>query len=217
MTRWHFGLAVAGFVVAVEVLGHATLAGASQQERHPASIASVEPSRTAGVDAVVALLTAKMSETLIIKTIQNGGTVDPLTLADVVKLQQAGASERIIEAMMAGSSAGSATPTEPSRPVPAPAGAPRATPPTPAAVTDAEKPRRPSLFGRAAERLKTAAARSADKAVSNAEASIENAIEDASSAVDDTVENKLGSAEKKADAPAEKPTRKPSDGGTAGR
>ena len=218
MTHWHSRLAVVAFVLAVQVLGPATLVGASQQERRPAPIGSVEASQIAGVDAVVTLLKAKMSEALIIKTIQNGDTTYNLAPADVVKLQQAGASERIIEAMMAPSSATSATPVKPLLPLAAPAQAPDAAAPVPAAArTGEEKPKRPSLFERAAERLKTAAGRSADKAVTRAETSIEAAIDDASSAVDDAVDDKLGLGEEKTEATTKKVTGEPSEPGRARR
>ncbi len=53
-----------------------------------------------GVDAIVALVKGGMSEALVLQAIQREGKSYSLTTADMVKLQQAGASERIIEAMM---------------------------------------------------------------------------------------------------------------------
>ncbi|NOT45359.1 MAG: hypothetical protein HOP14_12220, partial [Acidobacteria bacterium] len=50
-----------------------------------------------GVDAVVALLDARMSESLILNVIQNSGETYALKPADLVRLQKAGATEQIIE------------------------------------------------------------------------------------------------------------------------
>jgi hypothetical protein len=212
MTRWNFRLVLVGAALAIQLLGHATLVAAGQRDTRPAPTGSVEASQAAGVDAVVTLLRAKMSEALILKTIQNGGAAYELAPADVVKLQQAGASERIIEAMMAPSSAAPAAPTPPSRPLAAPGRTPEAPASPPAAAsTDAEKPKRGSLFGRAAERLKAAAGRSADKALTSAEASVEKAIDGASSAVDEAVDDELGVVEDKTDATTKKVTGEPSE------
>jgi curli biogenesis system outer membrane secretion channel CsgG len=58
------------------------------------------------VDAIIALVKGKMNENLVLKMIQTEGKVYKLSAADMLKLQQAGVSERIIEAMMNPSAAG---------------------------------------------------------------------------------------------------------------
>ena len=59
--------------------------------------AEVEPQ---GADAIMAMVKAGISESLVLKMIQRDGKSYPLTTADVLKLQKAGASEKIIEALM---------------------------------------------------------------------------------------------------------------------
>jgi hypothetical protein len=60
-----------------------------------------------------------MSESLIIKTLQKQNKPSNLSPADLVKLQQAGVSENIINTMMDPTSAPAATPPPPP-PVPGP-------------------------------------------------------------------------------------------------
>ena len=53
-----------------------------------------------GVDGIIALVQANMSEAFVMKRIKREGKVYNLTAADLVKLQKAGVSEKIIEFMM---------------------------------------------------------------------------------------------------------------------
>jgi len=52
-----------------------------------------------GVDTVIALVKGGMSEALVIKTLKREGKAYTLSAADLLKLQKAGVSENIIEAM----------------------------------------------------------------------------------------------------------------------
>lgn len=53
-----------------------------------------------GVDTIIALVKANMSEALVLKTIQRQNKAYDLTPEDLVKLQKAGVSETIINAML---------------------------------------------------------------------------------------------------------------------
>jgi hypothetical protein len=52
-----------------------------------------------GVDTVIELVKAGMSEALVIRTLKGEGKTYKLSTADLLKLQKAGVSENIIEAM----------------------------------------------------------------------------------------------------------------------
>ncbi len=78
------------------------------------------------VDAIMQLLEGGMSEALVIKTVQSQGQAYQLTPAEMLKLQQAGASEALISAMLdpsAGATSPAAT-APPAAPAPAPEGPP---------------------------------------------------------------------------------------------
>ncbi|MFN7922338.1 MAG: CsgG/HfaB family protein [Bryobacteraceae bacterium] len=76
--------------------------------------AAVAPSM---VDTVITLVKNTMSEGLILKTIQAGGQAINLAPADVLKLTQAGVSEKIITALMDPKSAVAAAAPAPAAPV----------------------------------------------------------------------------------------------------
>jgi curli biogenesis system outer membrane secretion channel CsgG len=84
------------------------------------------PKPVSQVDSVIQLVKAKMSESLIIKTLQQQNKPANLTPADLVKLNEAGVSENIIAVMMDPKS----TPVA-AAPVAAPAPTPVAPPPPP--------------------------------------------------------------------------------------
>lgn len=62
--------------------------------------AAVKQSVPSGVDAIIALVKGGMSESLVIKTIVRSGKPYSLTPNDMLKLQKAGVSENIIQAML---------------------------------------------------------------------------------------------------------------------
>jgi hypothetical protein len=101
---------------------------------------AAQPGQTAdsnGVDTIIALVKANMSETLVLKTIQRQNKTYDLTPNDLVKLQKAGVSETIINAMLDPSTASGA----PAPPVAPPSGAaPSATPAAPAAPRSVTAP-----------------------------------------------------------------------------
>jgi hypothetical protein len=113
----------------------------------PASAQQAAPQagQPTGVDAIIELVKANVSESLVLKSIQREGKTYDLTPADVLKLQKAGASEKIINAMMDPASAsappapGAAVAPAPAQtPAPAPAVAPA---PKGAQVSDTSAPR----------------------------------------------------------------------------
>jgi curli biogenesis system outer membrane secretion channel CsgG len=78
-------------------------AAGQTQPRKPAARAAApgtQPATPSGVDAIVALLKSGMSETLVLKAIQTEGKAYKLSAADMLKLQQAGASERVLETLL---------------------------------------------------------------------------------------------------------------------
>src|SRR6478609_1616552 len=79
------------------------------QRASPAAPAS----SSSAVDEIVALLQGKMSKAIIVNSIQTGDVVYKLTPTDLVKLQKAGASDRIIEAMQATASKPAGPPAAP--------------------------------------------------------------------------------------------------------
>src|ERR1700730_6312666 len=90
---------------------------------------AAQPGQTAdanGVDTIISLVKANMSETLLLKTIQRQNKAYDLTPNDLVKLQKAGVSETIINAMLDPSTASAANPSPPTGPQSGPA--PSATP-----------------------------------------------------------------------------------------
>jgi curli biogenesis system outer membrane secretion channel CsgG len=65
----------------------------------PAKPAAAAPRAASGVDTVIALVKGGMSEALVIRTLKREGKTYTLSAADLLKLQKAGVSENIIEAM----------------------------------------------------------------------------------------------------------------------
>lgn len=82
------------------VLGVMLAAGAAAQTPLPPKPpAAPTKSASSSVDTVIALVKGGMSESLVIKTLKREGKVYTLSPADLLKLQKAGVSENIIEAM----------------------------------------------------------------------------------------------------------------------
>ncbi|PYR92255.1 MAG: hypothetical protein DMF84_14190 [Acidobacteria bacterium] len=83
----------------------------------PAPAAAVRSIASSGVDTVIALVKGGMSEALVIKTLKREAKVYTLSAANLLKLQKAGVSENIIEAMTdpgaAVAAAGTAAPVPP--------------------------------------------------------------------------------------------------------
>jgi len=61
------------------------------------------PAEKSGVDTVIELVKGGMSESLVIKTLQNEGKSYALSTADLLRMQKAGVTENIINAMTGGS------------------------------------------------------------------------------------------------------------------
>jgi curli biogenesis system outer membrane secretion channel CsgG len=92
----------------------------------PAKPAAVKPAASASsVDSVIQSVKAGLSESIIIRTIQRENKPANLTTADLVKLKNAGVSEKIIEVMLDPASAPAALAA------PAPVAAPPPPPPAP--------------------------------------------------------------------------------------
>lgn len=105
---------------------------AAPQATTPAQQADQQSANANGVDSIIGLVKANMSEGLVLKTIQRQNKAYDLTPDDLLKLQKAGVSERIINAMLDPSTASA----PPSAPVaPPPAAAPSAPPVAPRAAS----------------------------------------------------------------------------------
>lgn len=109
-----------------------------------------------GVDTIISLVKANMSEALVLKTIQRQNKVYDLTPEDLVKLQKAGVSETIINAML-DPTAASAANSIPSA-APASAAAPSAAPVAPAESRPASTPAAPATASKGASASNTPAA-----------------------------------------------------------
>jgi curli biogenesis system outer membrane secretion channel CsgG len=79
----------------------------------PAKPAPAAPKAGSGVDTVIALVKGGMSEALVIKTLKRENKTYTLTAADLLKLQKAGVSEAIIDAMTDPGGAGGAASSTP--------------------------------------------------------------------------------------------------------
>ena len=66
----------------------------------PAKPAAAKPAAASSVDSVIQSVKAGLSESLIIRTIQRENKPANLTTADLVKLKNAGVSEKVIEVML---------------------------------------------------------------------------------------------------------------------
>ena len=153
-----------------------------------------------GVDGVIALVQANMSEAFVMKRLKKEGKAYNLNAAELVKLQKAGVSEQIIEFMM--------DPQEPS--------APAATTPKPDPVAAApaaepageKKEAKRGLFGRIGagieersrrfgQRTAESAERTADKTAASMEDKANQKVDATQAKVDQTVETKVGVVEQK--------------------
>src|ERR1051325_1135391 len=77
------------------------LAAAQQPKSAPPSAPAKKaaPAANSGVDTVIELVKGGLSESLVISTIRKEGKAYQLTTADLLKLQKAGVSENIVQAM----------------------------------------------------------------------------------------------------------------------
>lgn len=123
------------------------LAQAPQTNRVPAggkgaAVGSQPEQKSAdanGVDTIISLVKANMSEALVLKTIQRQNKAYDLTPDDLVKLQKAGVSETIINAMLDPSAASAAAPA-PAAAAPATVAPAATTPVAPATPKAASAP-----------------------------------------------------------------------------
>jgi curli biogenesis system outer membrane secretion channel CsgG len=81
--------------VFVAVLLTAAIGAQTPAAKPPAAA----PKAASGVDTVISLVKGGMSESLVIRTLKREGKTYTLSAADLLKLQKAGVSENIIEAM----------------------------------------------------------------------------------------------------------------------
>jgi hypothetical protein len=125
--------------LALLIFASATAVFAAPQTTTPAAQADQQSANANGVDSIIALVKANMSEGLVLKTIQRQNKAYDLTPDDLLKLQKAGVSERIITAMLDPSTASSANPAPAAAPppaaVPPPSAAPSAAPAAPRAAS----------------------------------------------------------------------------------
>jgi hypothetical protein len=164
-----------------------------------------ETGQSNGIDEVIALVDARMSEQFIIKHLQREGKPYNLTAEEIVKLRKGGASEKVIEAMMDPGIQG-ASPASVSSP------APVAQQPVAAADAPASgaKKKRGGFFGRLGETVRQTgenALSSAEETAANSLAAAENkaarTVEGAQQKADRAVQNKLQAGEQAIDTRAQ--------------
>jgi curli biogenesis system outer membrane secretion channel CsgG len=108
----------------------------AQQTKPAAPAAAKKPATPASpVDTIIALVKGGMSESLVISTIRKQGKAYDLSAEDMLKLQKAGVSEKIIQTMM--DPAAAPTPAPAAAPAPAQPAAAQADRSAPAAVLPA--------------------------------------------------------------------------------
>lgn len=174
---------------------------------------------TSDLDSLVAMVESKLPDSLILKQVQKSGKVYNLQPQDLVRLQKAGASEKLLEALMEGPAA-AAAPTAPAAPAaPAALAAPAAPAPlapearaageAPAAAAAAEAPaaapKKKSWLQQRMEQTgqrmmnngKNSVDRSIDKAASSVENTADRAASSADSKVNRTMDNAQTSVDKK--------------------
>src|SRR5579864_8781098 len=83
-------------VLSLLLCASVTTVFAAPQTTAPAPRADQQSASANGVDSIIALVQANMSEALVLKTIQRQNKAYDLTPDDLLKLQKAGVSERII-------------------------------------------------------------------------------------------------------------------------
>ena len=86
-------------LVLVVVLAVAGFGQTATSQKQPTTIRRAPANQNSGVDAVIELVKRGASEALVIKTLQDQGTAYKLSISDLVKLQDAGVSENIINVM----------------------------------------------------------------------------------------------------------------------
>jgi hypothetical protein len=186
----------------------------------PPSAVIPEPT---GVDAIVELVQAKMSESLILKQIQGEGKAYNLSPKDMLRLQKAGASEKIIEAMLDPASAAAAPVTVPvvtvseASPANVPPAQSVATPQSdvaPAATTQEEK--KGGRFSALKNRLKQTGKRSVDSTAATLDRSTERTIAGAESSVDRSLESSQNKVDRSVEGAQQKVDTKVSNATGAG-
>ena len=110
-------------LVAVVVLGQTPPPAASPKPAAPKPAAAKPAAAASSVDSVIQSVKAGLSESIIIRTIQRENKPANLSTADLVKLKNAGVSEKIIDVMLdpASAPAASAAPAPVAAPPPPPA------------------------------------------------------------------------------------------------
>jgi hypothetical protein len=175
----------AALLISVAAIGQAQI----QEETAPGS-----PARRTGVDGVIALVNAGISEQMIIRRLQQEGKAYELTTDDLVKLKKGGVPETIIEIMIE----------------PKPEAALAATPAP-------KEEKKKGLWGRLREDVSSRAKRTgqntldttertAGKTLDSAEQKANQTVEGAQQKADRTVQSSLGAGQQTADSTVQKGT-----------
>jgi len=179
--------------------------------RAPGNTPAATPSTD--VDNIIELVKSGMSEALLIKTIQRQGQAYNLGPADMVKLQKAGVSEKIIETMLDPSSGGNsaALPAADAEPAAKPAAAPPPAAPGPPAAASASQAAPPSsapakkkgFFSSIGDSFGKAAKDTAD----STKKTVDKTVEDTSTNANKRVQDSVAKAEVNVDCTAGKASR----------
>jgi hypothetical protein len=180
-----------------------------------AALLAQTPAKTesSDLDSLVSMVESKLPDSLILKQVQKSGKVYNLQPQDLVRLQKAGASEKLLEALMEGPAAPAApaapavAPSQPATPAPLAPEA-RGAAEAPAAAAAAEAPAAPKKkswlqlrMEQTGQRMvnngKNSVDRSIDKTASSVENTADRATATADSKVNRTMDNARTSVDKK--------------------
>jgi hypothetical protein len=150
------------------------------------------------LDSLVSMVESKLPDSLILKQVQKSGKVYNLQPQDLVRLQKAGASEKLLEALMEGPSAAAApaapaaAPSQPAAPARlAPEG--RAAAEVPAAPATAEAPAAPKKKSWIQQRME----QTGQRMMNNGKNSVDRSIDKTASSVENTADRAAASADTK--------------------
>jgi len=169
-----------------------------------AALLAQTPAKTesSDLDSLVSMVESKLPDSLILKQVQKSGKVYNLQPQDLVRLQKAGASEKLLEALMEGPPAASA-PAAPAALAPpaAPAQAPvaperRAGAEAPAAAVGAEAPATPATPKKKSW-LQQRMEQTGQRMMNNGKNSVERSIDKTASSVENTADRAASSADSK--------------------
>ena len=165
-----------------------------------AALLAQAPAKTdsSDLDSLVSMVESKLPDSLILKQVQKSGKVYNLQPQDLVRLQKAGASEKLLEALMEGPPAAAAPAAPAALAPPAAPAAPerRAGAEAPAAAAAAEAPATPAAPKKKSW-LQQRMEQTGQRMMNNGTNSVERSIDKTASSVENTADRAASSADSK--------------------